>query len=47
MTIPTEKCTSRPDCDCEFCTVTRHQPTEEDVLAEEFLRFLAAQAGSV
>jgi hypothetical protein len=26
--VPTGRCTSRPDCRCEFCTVTRFQPTE-------------------
>jgi hypothetical protein len=35
---PASECTNRPNCPCQFCTVTRFQPTEEDVLAEQFLR---------
>jgi hypothetical protein len=46
VTIPADKCSSKPDCPCEFCTVTRYEPTEEDVLAEQFLSFLAGKAGS-
>jgi hypothetical protein len=31
-------CTSRPDCKCRFCTHDRNLPSEEDTLAEEFMK---------
>jgi hypothetical protein len=40
---PSNLCTSKPDCRCEFCTVTRFQPTEEDVLALEFIAKLKSK----
>jgi hypothetical protein len=39
---PANLCTSKPDC-CEFCTVTRFQPTEEDVLALDFIAMLQSK----
>ena len=39
--IPTSKCTSRPDCPCEFCVCRRSRlsPGEvQDNLAEDFLK---------
>ena len=40
---PAISCTSKPDCHCEFCTVTRFQPTEEDVLALDFIAKLESK----
>jgi hypothetical protein len=42
-TVPASHCTSRPDCRCEFCTVTRFQPTEEDALALDFIAKLESE----
>jgi hypothetical protein len=39
--ITASKCTSRPDCQCQFCTVDRYLPSEEDTLALEFIAQLA------
>ena len=39
--IPASKCTSRPDCPCEFCVRVRTEPWERDIrdsLAEDFIR---------
>jgi hypothetical protein len=35
--IPASLCTSKPDCLCEVCTVTRFRRTEEDAVALEFI----------
>jgi hypothetical protein len=31
-------CTSRPDCECQFCLHDRNLPSEEDALAEDFMK---------
>ena len=40
---PAIRCTSKPDCGCESCTVTRFQPTEEDTLALDFISKLESK----